>query len=139
MQSSDLYIACSVFAPINRQNNLVNTNPNRMKLKTVLGQLRILAILEGISFLLLIPTIILKYGFEMGLPNRIVGSTHGVLFILYCIWVIYYGMKKKWSLMKTLICLAASLLPIATFIVDQRILKMEVENELQAATKKVSN
>ena len=41
--------------------------------------------------------------------------------------------------MKTLICLAASLLPIATFIVDQRILKMEVENELQAATKKVSN
>jgi len=107
-----------------------------MKLSTVLGQLRILAIIEGISYLLLIPTIILKYGFEMGLPNKIVGSIHGILFILYCVWVVYYAMKKKWSLMKTLICLAASLIPIATFIVDQRILKMETEGELLAATTK---
>ena len=104
-----------------------------MKLSTILGQLRILAILEGISFLLLIPTIILKYGFEMGLPNKIVGSIHGILFILYSLWVIYYAIKKKWNLMKTLICLAASLFPIATFIVDQRILKKEAEDELQAA------
>ena len=101
-----------------------------MKLSTILGQLRILAILEGISFLLLIPTVILKYQYDMGLPNKIVGSVHGILFILYCIWVIYYAIKKKWNLMKTLICLAASLLPIATFIVDQRILKAEVEDEL---------
>ena len=107
-----------------------------MKLSTVLGQLRILAIIEGISYLLLIPTIILKYGFEMGLPNKIVGSIHGILFILYCVWVVYYALKKKWSLIKTLICLAASLLPIATFIVDQRILKKETEDELIAATNK---
>lgn len=105
-----------------------------MKLSTILGQLRILAILEGISFLLLIPTIILKYGFEMGFPNKIVGSIHGILFILYSLWVIYYAIKKKWNLMKTFICLAASLFPIATFIVDQRILKKEAESELQAAT-----
>ena len=109
-----------------------------MKLINVLGQLRILAILEGISYLLLVPTIILKYGFEMGLPNKIVGSIHGVLFILYCVWVVYYAIKKKWSLMKTLICLAASLIPFATFIVDQRILKMEAEDELIAATNKES-
>ena len=99
-----------------------------MKLSTVLGQLRILAILEGISFLLLFPTIILKYGFEIGLPNKIVGSIHGLLFILYSVWVAYYAVKKKWSLMKTLICLAASLFPFATFIVDQKILKLEAED-----------
>ncbi len=100
-----------------------------MKLITVLGQLRILAILEGISYLLLLPTIILKYGFEMGLPNKIVGSIHGLLFILYSVWVVYYAIKKKWNLMKTLICLAASLFPFATFIVDQRILKLETEEQ----------
>ena len=99
-----------------------------MKLINVLGQLRILAILEGISYLLLVPTIILKYGFEMGLPNKIVGSIHGVLFILYCVWVVYYAIKKRWNLIKTLICLAASLFPFATFIVDQRILKFETED-----------
>ena len=100
-----------------------------MKLNTVIGQLRILAILEGISYLLLIPTVILKYKFEMGLPNKIVGSIHGLLFILYSVWVVYYAMKKKWPLIKTLICLAASLLPFATFIVDQKILKIEAEDE----------
>ena len=109
-----------------------------MKLSTVLGQLRILAILEGISYLLLVPTIILKYGYEMGLPNKIVGSIHGVLFILYCVWVVYYAKKKQWSLMKTLISLAASLVPFATFIVDHRILKKEEEDELVAATSKES-
>jgi len=98
-----------------------------MKLNSTLGQLRILAILEGISYLLLIPTIILKYGFEMGLPNKIVGSIHGLLFVLYSLWVVYYAIKVKWSLMKTFICLSASLLPFATFIVDQKILKMEPE------------
>lgn len=101
-----------------------------MKLSTILGQLRILAILEGISFLLLIPTIILKYGFEMGLPNKIVGSIHGILFILYSLWVVYYAIKKKWNFMKTLICLAASLFPFATFIVDHRILKLEAADEV---------
>lgn len=101
-----------------------------MKLNTTLGQLRILAILEGISYLLLVPTVILKYGYEIGLPNKIVGSIHGILFILYCIWVVYYAKKKKWSLMKTLISLAASLIPFATFIVDQRFLKPEAQDEV---------
>jgi integral membrane protein len=110
-----------------------------MNLITVLGQLRLLAILEGISYLLLIPTMVLKYGYEMGLPNMIVGSIHGLLFILYCVWVVYYAIKKKWGLMKTLICLAASLFPFATFVVDQRILKIEAVDELQPIKSEVSH
>lgn len=98
-----------------------------MTLQTILGQLRILAILEGISYLLLLPTMILKYAFDMGLPNKIVGSIHGLLFILYCVWVVYYALNKNWNLKKTLISLAASLFPFATFIVDQRIFKLETE------------
>lgn len=109
-----------------------------MNINTLLGQLRLLAILEGVSYLLLIPTVILKYGYEMGLPNKIVGSIHGLLFILYSVWVVYYAFKKKWNLMKTLICLAASLFPFATFIVDHKILKpeQEKENELKTVAEK---
>ncbi|MGI9530972.1 DUF3817 domain-containing protein [Lutimonas sp.] len=104
-----------------------------MNLFTVLGQLRILAILEGISYLLLFPTVILKYGYDMGMPNKIVGSIHGLLFILYSIWVGYYALKHKWDLKKTLICLAASLFPFATFIVDHKILKKEALKEVSAS------
>ncbi len=96
-----------------------------MNLNSILGQLRALAILEGISYLLLLPTIILKYGCEILFPNKIVGSIHGILFILYCIWVVHYARKKKWPLKRTLVCLVASLLPFATFVVDIKILKTE--------------
>lgn len=86
-----------------------------------------LAVLEGISYLMLIPTIILKYKFDMGFPNKIVGSLHGLLFIMCCLWVVYFAMKAKWKFGKTIICLLASLLPFATFLVDSHILKREPE------------
>lgn len=97
-----------------------------MNLKTTLGQLRILAILEGISYLMLFGiTMPLKYMMDMGGPNKAVGMIHGVLFIMYCLWVIVYAKKKEWSLIKTLLALGASLLPFATFIVDWNYLKNE--------------
>ncbi|NRA13245.1 MAG: DUF3817 domain-containing protein [Crocinitomicaceae bacterium] len=96
-----------------------------MTLKTLLGQLRILAVLEGISWIFLIITISLKYGMDITGPNKIVGMIHGVLFIGFCIWVIRYAVKVKWPMKTTLICLAASLFPFTTFIVDTKILKKE--------------
>ena len=62
-----------------------------MNLKSLLGQLRILAILEGISYLLLGLTMPLKYWYNMGMPNKIVGMIHGVLFIAFCLWVIRFA------------------------------------------------
>lgn len=98
-----------------------------MNLTTTLGQLRNLAIFEGISYLLFALTMPLKYIFDIVMPNKIVGMIHGILFILYCLWVLKYGIKRKWSIMRILICLAASLFPFATFIVDYKILKYESE------------
>lgn len=94
-----------------------------MNMKTVLGQLRILAILEGISYLLFALTMPLKYMYEIEMPNKIVGMVHGVLFIAYCLWVIRHAMKEKWPAMKTLLALAASLFPFTTFVVDAKWLK----------------
>lgn len=92
---------------------------------TTLGQLRILAILEGISYLLLGITMPLKYSLDMGMPNKIIGMIHGVLFVLYCLWVIRVALQRKWPLGKTGISLLASLFPFATFIVDAKIFKKE--------------
>ncbi len=96
-----------------------------MTLSTKLGQLRILAILEGISYLLFALTMPLKYIYEIGMPNKIVGMAHGVLFIAYCAWVVLYGREAKWSIKLILIGLLASLLPFATFIFDAKVLKKE--------------
>lgn len=99
-----------------------------MKLKTTLGQLRLLAIMEGISYLLFALTMPLKYLFEMGMPNKIVGMAHGVLFIAYVIWVFLVGNNRKWNWKKMGVCWIASLLPFATFWVDAKYLKPLEEN-----------
>ena len=56
-------------------------------IKTPLGRLRIIAFIEGFSFLILGFTMILKYQYAMPHPNYIVGMMHGVLFILYVFWL----------------------------------------------------
>ncbi len=96
-----------------------------MNFKTLIGQLRILAILEGISYLLLAITVPLKYALDMGTPNKIVGMIHGILFIAYCIWVVVYGREAKWKLSTIFWSLIASLLPFGTFVADAKIFSKE--------------
>ena len=98
-----------------------------MRLNTVIGQLRLLAILEGTSYLLFSFTIPLKYCYQISLPNKIVGVIHGILFILFCVWTLYCANQKKWKIKKTFICLISSLVPFATFIIDHKILRQEIE------------
>ena len=93
--------------------------------ESLLKQLRIFAILEGISYLAFAITMPLKYIYEMSGPNYYVGMAHGVLFLIYCVLVVLVAVNRKWNLLRTFICLAASLLPIATFIVDSKILRKE--------------
>jgi integral membrane protein len=94
-------------------------------LNNPLGRLRITAFLEGCSFLLLGFTMILKYKYDMPLPNYIVGMSHGVLFILYVILLIQVGIQKKWNLSKLFLGFIASLLPFGTFVADVKIFREE--------------
>ena len=95
-----------------------------MNLKTKIGQLSVLAIVEGVSYLLLFGlTMPLKYGLDIVWPNELVGMLHGILFIMYCIWVIVVGIEKKWSITIILLGLVASLFPFATFVFDNKVLK----------------
>lgn len=84
---------------------------------------RKIAILEGISYLLLALTMPLKYLMDMGMPNKIVGYIHGILFMIYVFYVLYFFYTKKWSFKFSLIAFIASLLPFGTFILDARVLK----------------
>ncbi len=85
---------------------------------------RIIAVLEGISYLMLFGlTMPLKYLADMPEPNKYVGYAHGFLFIAYIILAIVFWMQNKWSIKRGFILLIASLLPFATFYVDEKYLK----------------
>ncbi|MEM7552100.1 MAG: DUF3817 domain-containing protein [Bacteroidota bacterium] len=101
-----------------------------MNIKTAIGRLRLLAIIEGISYLLLGVTIPLKYMLGVTTPNYIVGMAHGWLFILYIFFSFQCIIRFQWSLKRSFWILIASLIPFGTFVADYKILK-PFENTLK--------
>jgi len=92
-------------------------------IKTALGRLRIVAFLEGCSYLLLGFTIILKYKYAMPQPNYIVGLAHGLLFVLYVVLLIQVSFLHKWSIVKMFWAFMASLIPFGTFYADKALFR----------------
>jgi integral membrane protein len=52
---------------------------------------------------------------------------HGILFIAYVFYLMLVRSQKRWSIAKTILAFAASLVPFGTFILDAKVLKPESE------------
>jgi integral membrane protein len=94
-----------------------------MKNNTLIKQFRIVAILEGFSWIALLITMILKYKFEISFPNKIVGLIHGLFFLLFCGYILLFLIKEKWAFSKALILFIAAFLPFGTFWAAKKYLK----------------
>lgn len=89
---------------------------------------RIIALLEGVSFLALIFIAVpLKYFAAMPLPNKIIGMAHGFLFIGFIFYLLMVRSEYKWTAKKTALAFLASLLPFGTFVLDAKVLKKELQ------------
>lgn len=98
-------------------------------LKTQIGRFRILAFVEGISFLvILFVTMPLKYIGQYPQPNKIFGMLHGVLFVLYVLAVLLLAIMQNWSFKKTLLALLASVIPFGTFWADKKLFQESSNN-----------
>ena len=98
-------------------------------MKTTLGQLRLLAILEAVSWVALLATMYMKYAMEIKQPNKIAGMIHGLLFVAYCLWVFLVRSEKAMSTKTTFLVLTASIFPFMTIWADMKFLKpLDVKN-----------
>lgn len=105
-------------------------------MSTPLSRFRIVALYEGISFLvLLLIAMPLKYKFGIPEPVKYVGWAHGVLFVLYVVALAQVFFTERWSLLKAVFAFLASLVPFGTFILDKR-LKQEEKEKLTAKQEK---
>ena len=87
--------------------------------------LRITALLEGLSFLILLGIAMpLKYMYDKPGMVKIVGMAHGVLFIAYILLVVIVKEKMNWNFKQTAIALIASVLPFGTFYADKKLFKV---------------
>lgn len=86
--------------------------------------MRLVAILEGLSFLfILFVGMPLKYIGEMPLPNYIGGMLHGVLFILYIGMIVPVAKVLAWDNKIKFVAALASVIPFGTFWFERKYLK----------------
>jgi integral membrane protein len=91
----------------------------------ILPVFRITALLEGISYILLlfIATPI-KYLYEDPQYVKMLGMPHGLLFMAYVVLAVLISTDMKWSSKTLWIVLIASVIPFGTFIIDKKYLKI---------------
>ena len=93
-----------------------------------INHFRIIALIEGVSYISFAITMPLKYGYEIKEPNYVVGMLHGLVFILYCLWLLILTLKRKWSGPLGVLFFIASLIPFGTFYIDRKYLKPMLKN-----------
>lgn len=103
-----------------------------MQLTTPIGRLRLIGLLEGSSFLILLG-IAMPLKYLAGRPEavRIVGSAHGFLFLVFILALFHAASEREWPLKKIAAGFIASVLPFGTFIFDAN-LRREVNAEAEA-------
>ena len=93
-------------------------------LRSPIGRLRLLGIVEGLSLLLLI-TVAVPRKHWYGDPSlvRVLGPLHGLLFLLYLLSTLRIGVEQQWRFAQTTWkVLLASVVPFGTFYVEHKIL-----------------
>lgn len=89
---------------------------------TSLGLLRLTAILEGISYLvLLLIAMPLKYFLDFPFAVSLVGAVHGFLFIAYLLMLAIVKFSKRWSILWALWAVLLAFIPFGTFYLDKQL------------------
>ena len=90
----------------------------------MLKTFRIIALLEGVSYLLLMAAAVYK---RMPEGNdeyvQLLGMPHGLLFVAYIALAIFLQTIYKWNTKTFIVILLGSLIPFGTFYVDKKYLK----------------
>ncbi|MAQ32137.1 MAG: hypothetical protein CMD26_05370 [Flavobacteriales bacterium] len=94
-----------------------------MKTISLKNIFRIIAFLEGLSYILLLLAMPVKYILHNEKYVQILGMPHGVLFIFYIFFAIAIQRKMKWNIKTMLFVLSASIVPFGTFYIEYKYFK----------------
>jgi integral membrane protein len=106
-------------------------------LKSSLGRLRLLGLLEGLSLLLLLGVAVpLKHLYHDPALVRLLGPIHGLLFLLFVLNTLRVGVEQGWRFAATTWkVVLACLIPFGTFYVDRKILRPLQHRQQQPETR----
>lgn len=91
-------------------------------LNTEIGRFRVVSLLEGVSFLVLLGIAMpLKYAANLPEAVRYVGWAHGVLFVLFLLALGSASAAGRWPLTKIAGAFIASIVPFGAFVLERRL------------------
>ena len=97
---------------------------SKSKRKELRTLFRIIALLEGVSYILLMSVgLYFKYQLEDPSYVKLLGMPHGILFVSYIVFAFLIKENKNWGMKDLGIVLLASILPFGTFYIDWKYLK----------------
>jgi integral membrane protein len=87
---------------------------------------RMTALTEGSSYLVLL-FVAMPMKYFMGMPEvvRVVGTIHGILFLLYVAQLARLHTKLQWEFMFSCYAFLAAILPFGTFLLDKHLREKE--------------
>ena len=102
---------------------------------SVIRQLRVIGLIEGVSFLVLLG-IAMPLKYLAGMPRAVsaVGMAHGVLFILYLAALAHAHVTVRWPMRRALTVFAAAMLPLGPFFIEGSLRREQRRLETNAAT-----
>lgn len=90
--------------------------------KNTVSRFRLIAFVEGVSYLILLFIAMpMKYMYGIAGATKIVGMTHGILFLLFLYLLMEIRIKHNWSNLWVVIAFISSLVPFGTFFIDKKI------------------
>jgi integral membrane protein len=90
-------------------------------LKDTLKRFRVISYIEGLSYLILVFIAMpIKYLAENPYPVKIIGMAHGVLFILFVLFLYETMRKYAWQTSFSSKLFVYSLIPFGSFIIEKK-------------------
>jgi len=84
--------------------------------------LRIVAVLEALSFLVLLGATGAKYIADAPRGVKVMGPIHGTLFLGYVLLVLIVAQDEHWRMKRTLLTLGCAIIPFGGFIADRKLI-----------------
>jgi len=81
---------------------------------------RIVALVEAVTYLILLALVVVKRGFDGPDYVQFMGPIHGIAFIAYFILTLAVREEQGWTGGQTILVLVASALPFGAFVVNSR-------------------
>ncbi|WP_204042945.1 DUF3817 domain-containing protein [Acrocarpospora phusangensis] len=98
---------------------------------SALKPFRFMAYVVGVMLLVLTTCIVLRYGFDIEGPSKVVSPIHGFLYMVYLVAAVNLGMKARWSWGYILGVMLAGTVPFLSFVFERRVTD-RVHRELAA-------